>query len=247
MPEGGTLTVSVGVSEVGEEEGDRLQLRWPGRYAWVEVSDTGRGMTREEADRAFDPLYTTKEGGGGAGMGLSLVYRTARDHGGAVHLESEPGRGSRFRLYLPVVTEERGVAPSPPREAPRGEGTILVADDESEVRRMGVALLEALGYTALSASDGEEAVRVFRERSGEIDLVLLDLVMPKKGGRETLREIRAIDPDVPALLTSGYPGEMERGERAGEEVPFLRKPYGMAELASTLRYALSGRPRKGKG
>jgi signal transduction histidine kinase len=92
---------------VDGEEGERLQLRRAGRYAWVEVGDTGRGMTREEAERAFDPLYTTKEEGGGAGMGLALVYRTARDHGGSVQVESEPGGGSRFRIYLPALERRR--------------------------------------------------------------------------------------------------------------------------------------------
>lgn len=240
MPDGGTLTISVGSSEVGEEEGDRLQLRWPGRFGWVEVADTGRGMTREEAERVFDPLYTTKGSGGGSGMGLSIVYRTAHDHGGAVRVESEPGRGSRFRLYLPTVAERRPPAPAP-APVPRGTGAILVADDEAEMRRMAGALLASLGYTPLLASDGEEAVRIFREKGGEVRLVLLDLVMPRMDGREAMAEIRAIDPRVPVLLSSGYPGEEERGGAPAARPPFLKKPYGLAELARAVKDALEGK------
>ncbi len=177
-------------------------------------------------------------------MGLSLVYRIARDHGGTVRVESAPGRGSAFRIYLPALPEGGGAAASVPTAAPRGEGTVLVADDEEGMRRMAAALLSTLGYVPVTASDGEEAVRIFRERSREIDAVLLDLVMPRMDGREAMEEIRKTDRTVPVLLSSGYPGELERAGGKGKGFPFLKKPYGMAELGRALADALAGRPRR---
>jgi CheY-like chemotaxis protein len=220
-------------------------VREPKDYVFLEVKDTGEGMTGEVQKRIFEPFFTTWRDTGHAGMGLSSVYGIVKNHDGGIHVETSPGQGSRFRIYLPRAASESAAADPPPAaDYPKGTETILVVDDEPEIREMGNELLGALGYRTLSAGDGEAACRIFRERLREIDLVLLDIVMPRMGGQETFRELRKLSPGIPVLLSSGYSVEEVAREILREGANgFLQKPYGLSELAKKVRGILdAGRP-----
>jgi PAS domain S-box-containing protein len=210
-----------------------------GLYVYLEVTDTGSGMNAETQARIFDPFFSTKFTG--RGLGLPVVLGIARGHRGAIRIQSAPGKGSSFRVLLPasasaVAQSEVGMTEAQNRW--RGQGLVLLADDEPAVRAVGQAMLERLGFTVLSATDGREAVERFREHTEEIVCVLLDLVMPRLDGEAAFREIRAIRPDARVLLTSGY-SEQEISERFAEAgiAGFLEKPFRFAALAANLRGA----------
>ena len=183
MPEGGKLTLQIEESllEEGLEKG--------GHYEVLSVADTGLGMSEEVKGRIFEPFYTTKEEGKGTGLGLSLVYGVVKNHGGFIRVESEPGRGSTFRIYLP--SSDRGVEAEKEEEGEvlGGGERILVVDDEEAIREFTKAILEDYGYRVETAGDGEEGVRFYEEVEG-IDLVVLDMVMPKLGGRDVYERLR---------------------------------------------------------
>ena len=241
MPAGGVLSVSTGNAALDAEEAKRYYVGAPGKYAFVEVRDTGVGMTEEQQRLIFDPFYTTNRDKGRAGMGLPMAYGIVKNHSGGIHVESAPGKGSVFRVYLPAVPR---LAPSAQdAEAgpyPKGTGTVLLVDDEPALREMGESMLQALGYRTCTAEDGEAACRLFRERKDEIDLVLLDIIMPRMGGRETFRELRRMKPGIPVLLSSGYSVEGVVQELLAEGANgFLPKPYGLSQAARAIRKVLS--------
>lgn len=240
MPGGGTLTIETGVADLTAEEARRFHVKEPGKYAFLEVRDTGEGMTGEIQKRIFEPFFTTRREKGCAGMGLPMVYGVVKNHGGGIHVESAPGKGSLFRIHLPLAAREEGQPESPAAGTyPGGTETILIVDDEPEIRDMGTELLTALGYRTIAAEDGEVACRIFRERGKEIRLVLLDIIMPKMGGRETFRTLRKLAPGLPVLLSSGYSVEglaqkiLDEGANG-----FIQKPYGLPELARMIRSIL---------
>jgi PAS domain S-box-containing protein len=240
MPRGGTLTIRTGIGPLSGEEAARCRLKQADDYAFLEVRDTGTGMAEEVQHRIFEPFFTTKKGNGHSGMGLPSVYGIVKNHNGGIHVESVPGEGSIFRIYLPAAAlGEIEAAKFPGELLPRGMETILIVDDEPEIREVGCELLSALGYRPIAAEDGEDACRIFREKGGEIRLVLLDIVMPKMGGRETFRELRKMAPGLPVLLSSGYSVEGLAREILDEGANgFLQKPYGLPELARTIRRIL---------
>ena len=208
----------------------------------LEVSDTGVGMTPETQERIFEPFFTTKFTG--RGLGLSAVLGIVRGHKGALRVYSEPGKGTTFKIILPAgqaaipASDEAGNFRT---ESWRGEGTVLLVDDEDDIRALGAHVLSSLGFTALTAADGREAVSTYAEHRDEITLVVLDLTMPYMDGKETLRELRLVDPDVRVLMASGYT-EADISALFADKGPtgFLRKPYGLAELREKLRAALEG-------
>jgi PAS domain S-box-containing protein len=237
MPRGGTLTIRTGTLRIEAGETERYHVREPKDYAFLEVKDTGEGMAAEVQKHIFEPFFTTWRETGHAGLGLSSVYGIVKNHNGGIHVESSPGEGSLFRIYLPVAASREAPADPPPGEDyPKGTETILIVDDEPEIREMGSELLGALGYRTDAAGNGEEACRIFRERGREIDLVLLDIIMPKMGGKETFVELRKLSPGLPVLLASGYSMEGVAREilEAGAN-GFLQKPYGLSELAKKIR------------
>jgi CheY-like chemotaxis protein len=244
MPEGGELMVAVDAVVVGGDEGlESLGIR-PGEYVRLAVRDTGCGIAEEHLPRIFEPFFTTKERGKGTGMGLAMVYGIVHNHGGGVRVTSRVGSGTTMEAYLPRVPAP---AVSPGDETPtavadvvRGSGRILVVDDEELVRQATVAFLEDLGYQVATADDGESAVAHYARHGAEIDLVLLDLVMPRMGGRECFRALRAMDRDVRAVLCSGYGFNIAAQELLDEGVlEFLPKPYALGDLSEVVARVLA--------
>jgi CheY-like chemotaxis protein len=188
--------------------------------------------------RIFDPFFTTKDPGKGSGLGLSMVHGMASSTGGFVQVASEVGLGSTFSLHLPLKAppvEQRSLTRSCSLEA--GSGTVLVVDDEPMVLAFSKEGLKRLGYEVLTAADGQQACEVFQSRSGQIDIVLLDLVMPGITGLETCRRLREIKPGLKVILSSGYTSaEVVREARLAGAVGFIGKPYSLEELSGALRH-----------
>ncbi len=240
--EHGRITVRAGVVSADREYLESFVLgenAAEGDYGYLEVSDTGAGMSPSTLVSIFDPFYSSK--GAGRGLGLAGVLGIVRAHGGAVRVESELGEGSTFMALLPLSH-----APVPLRvqniPSPRSHasGTILVVDDERVIREVTQAMLVRAGFTVLTCSDGEEAVVLFQERDAEIDAVVLDLMMPGLSGDEVLRSLRAIRPDLPVVVSSGYTAHALDGlVDAVGEVAFLQKPYTVLELVGTVQKALA--------
>ncbi|GAB4405557.1 MAG: hypothetical protein OHK0032_00070 [Thermodesulfovibrionales bacterium] len=240
MPAGGLLHIETMNKEITEGE---LPYLWAksGRYAAVRVTDTGRGMDDEVKKHIFEPFFTTKEKGKGTGMGLAMVYGVVKNHDGFITVDSEPGRGSTFTIYLPATEREASKKGEVVKEPPHGSGTILIVDDEDDIRGLLRDTLNGLGYETIEASNGEEAVEIYRGQRERIDLIILDLVMPKMSGDEAFHRIKMIDPAVKVLVSSGYGmGEQMRkmiGD-AGIE-GFVQKPYDINEIAETVKNVLS--------
>jgi CheY-like chemotaxis protein len=243
MPQGGRLIISTEAAELkaGAEE-YRSYFR-PGRYVLLSVTDTGTGMDAATLEHVFEPFFTTKEAGKGTGLGLATVYGIVKQHSGMIEVDSELGRGARFRVYLP-----QGDGAAEPREkklplaVSGGKETILVAEDNDDLREAAREIIGALGYRVLLARDGDEAIRVFAENSAAVDLVLLDVIMPGSSGTAVLEAIRALKPAVRAIFTTGLASEVEASSlRQPRRVEVLQKPYSAELLGRTIRAALDAR------
>ncbi|MBK8185144.1 MAG: response regulator [Candidatus Competibacteraceae bacterium] len=240
----GAITISTGIMECSREylsEAFLDQSLTEGSYVWLEVSDTGCGMEADIQPRIFEPFFTTKFTG--RGLGLSAVLGIVRGHKGALKVYSEPGRGTTFKVLFPAVLEEktsvgRNYEVKPSRW--KGVGTILLVDDEESVRVMGIRMLERLGFSVITATDGSEALDIYRNRRDEIALVLLDLTMPDLDGEETFRELRQIDSRVCVVMSSGYTESEIAPRFAGKRLSgFLQKPYTLDALMQCVRGALN--------
>jgi PAS domain S-box-containing protein len=242
MPGGGVLRFRTGTAVRGGAPGAG-EHPGAGRYVTVTVSDAGPGMDEGTRERVFEPFFTTKEIGKGTGLGLSVAYGIVRQHGGFIEVESAPGRGTSFTVLLPVASgaAEADAAAAPdaagPETHPGGTETLLVAEDDATVRGLVREVLEQSGYRVLLARDGEEAWEIWRERRGEVRLLLLDLVMPRLDGRALLRRVREEAPEVPALFMSGYTATIA-SERAALGTELLLKPVPVAELLRKVREVL---------
>jgi PAS domain S-box-containing protein len=208
----------------------------PGRYATLEVIDTGAGMTAEVLARAFEPFFSTKFTG--RGLGLAAVMGILCNHGGGLSAHSEVGRGSSFKIYLPALQEARAPQAAPDLPSWRGAGKLLVADQDQEIRSTVRRMAERLGFTVVEARGGQEALEIFRLRHGDLALVLLDLTMPRMGAAEAFAEMRKIDRKVPVVLSQGYDMAEEPALPEGL-AGMIKKPYRMAEFQGLLQRTLA--------
>ncbi len=243
MPDGGTLSITTQRSAMDEEFIALHGFGTPGRYALIAVSDTGVGMDEETREKIFEPFFTTKELGKGTGLGLAIVYGIVKQHNGNIDVYSEPGRGTTFKIYLPLVDV---LIEKPPAEAealpPGGQETILLAEDDEHVRGLARTALEDFGYRIIEAANGQEAVDKYLERSSDIDLVILDVIMPKKSGKEVYDVIRSIKPSAAVLFTSGYAAEIIHQKGIFETgLQFISKPLNPSDLLRKIREILDGK------
>jgi two-component system cell cycle sensor histidine kinase/response regulator CckA len=211
----------------------------PGGYVLLTVTDTGTGMDKSTVERIFDPFFTTKELGRGTGLGLSSVYGIIKAHGGYIDVESKKGVGSTFSIYLPVSEKKYRKVVKTPEEITKGTETVLLADDEEDILEVGQSLLKAMGYLVLVARDGHEAIKVYKKNRDDIDIVLLDMVMPNMGGGKAYDRMKKINPDIRVLLSSGYSVDGEAGEILKRGCNgFIQKPFDIKKLSAKLREIL---------
>jgi CheY-like chemotaxis protein/two-component sensor histidine kinase len=244
MPNGGTLTIETDAVQLDEHYAAIEVDVKPGNYVMLAVSDTGTGMTPEVAGRAFEPFFTTKDTGKGSGLGLAMVYGFVKQSGGHVKIYSEPGMGTTVKLFLPQIVDAVE-APNEPVEEPAaqpvGRETILVVEDEEDVRELVCRLLGALGYRILQASEGNAALAIV-DSEPTIDLLFTDVVLPGgMNGPDIARAAQARRPGLKVLYTSGYTGNaIQQLEALASEVRLLSKPYAIEDLAQTVRGMLDG-------
>ena len=242
MPSGGILKIVTGNQTLSNNFDEKQGQGKKGDYVKITLSDTGIGMTQELCSQIFEPFFTTKEPGRGTGLGLSMVYGIIQNHGGYIELKSEPGQGTTFDLLLPAVVELMIEETSPlpaGRIIPKGSETILFVDDEEIIRQLGADILEDVGYKVLFASGGEEAIRIYQQKKKKIALVILDMVMPGLGGRETFLKLKEINSKIKVLLSSGYSTNEGVGEILKEGVGgFIQKPYRDEDLIRKVREVL---------
>jgi len=240
MPNGGKLTIQADIVELGSEFIRTHGYGEIGEYARISVFDTGMGMDKETQQRIFEPFFTTKEVGKGTGLGLSIVYGIIKQHGGYINVESEPGKGATFRIYLPLIksTVEEG-KPTPLPAYLNGTEMILLAEDEEDVRNLTKSLLEEADYKIIEAVDGYDTINKFMENKDTINFLLLDVIMPTKNGREAYEEIRKIRPDIKALFMSGYSeSSIHKITVLKEGFHFISKPFSQTALLKKVREIL---------
>jgi signal transduction histidine kinase len=239
MPGGGVLTLATADVEIGVGATNAHAAPAPGRYAQLTITDTGTGMDDATLARIFEPFFTTKEHGKGTGLGLSTAYGIVRQSGGALTVESKPGVGTTFRILFRATTEgPPSTAPPPSRAAvTRAQGTVLLVEDESAVRRVLVRTLRDRGFTVLEAEDGEVALAIAAAYEGEIDVTVTDVVMPRLGGRELASRLATLRPTTRLVFMSGYAGS-QPGESLPEGAIYLQKPFPPDTLLKKLRELL---------
>lgn len=241
MPDGGVLSFSTELRRL-DDEYCRQQPHEiePGTFIQISVEDTGVGMDAETCRRVFEPFFTTKPVGKGTGLGLASVYGSVKQHRGAIHLYSEVGKGSCFRIFLPMVPMEVEVVPRPVPLESEHTGRILLVDDEDLVARWGARVLSGMGYHVDVCHDGREAVEFYTQNHASIDLVVLDIIMPRMGGSDVFRALRAINPDVKVIVSSGFSLEGEAQKLLDEGAKgFLQKPFQASELGDLIRSVLT--------
>jgi two-component system cell cycle sensor histidine kinase/response regulator CckA len=246
MPDGGTLTISA--RNVPERETLKIAHRefTAGEYVLIEVSDTGEGMSAEVMDKIFEPFFTTKAIGKGTGLGLASVYGMVKQSGGYIYPESEPGKGTTFKIYLPrrhVDEKDETTQPKEKKKEVRaadltGKGRVLLVEDEEVVRNFAARALKRQGYRVLEAESGVDAIEVMEKNKGKIDLVVSDVVMPEMDGPTLLKELRKTNPDLKFIFVSGYPNDAFKESLGDEEFAFLPKPFSLPQLAAKVKEEL---------
>jgi two-component system, cell cycle sensor histidine kinase and response regulator CckA len=239
MPGGGSLTITTDVAAIDQTFKRIHGFGTVGSYVRISIADTGIGMDEKTIERIFDPFFTTKELGKGTGLGLASVYGIVKQHGGYITVRSELLQGTTFDIYLPVIDiliRESSVSPPKPQG---GSETILIIEDDKDVRKMIKSVLSSRGYATLEATGGNDAIAVFSQHRKDIGLLLIDVVMPGKNGREVLDDIARMDPRVKAIFMSGYTGDIiiDKGVQK-EDVEFLQKPLSVAKLLEKVREVL---------
>jgi len=260
MPDGGNLTFET-ENVILDEEYCKAHLgAKPGEYVLLSISDTGQGMDKETVNHIFEPFFTTKEVGRGTGLGLAMVYGIVKSHGAYIMCDSEPGMGTTFKIYFPVVLEE-SIMQRPERVKnpgiPGGRETILLVDDEEIILDIGMDMLERFGYRVITAENGERAIEIFSKahraggREGEekkkIDLVILDVGMQGMGGHKCLKKLLKIDPKIKIIIASGYPANGRvRDTLDSGAAGFIGKPYRLADMLRKVREVLDAGEREGE-
>ena len=238
MPGGGKLYLETEDVLLNDEQAVSYSVR-SGEYVKISVTDTGMGMDEKTRERIFEPFFTTKEMGRGTGLGLATVYGIIKGHKGTINVYSEPGHGTTFTIYLPVSDKEVARETMETETIARGMETILLVDDEKMVLEVNKELLESMGYLVYGVGSGQEAIAVYREKEKEIDLVILDMIMPGMSGGETFDRLREINPEIKVLLSSGYSitgkaqAIMDRGCNG-----FLQKPFQIEKFSRKVREML---------
>ncbi|MCL4457049.1 MAG: PAS domain S-box protein [Nitrospirae bacterium] len=249
MPDGGDLIIETGPVQIDEEYIKRHGYGDHGMYALLSVTDSGIGMDEKTRERIFEPFFTTKELGRGTGLGLSMVYGIVKQHDGFINVYSEPGNGMTFKIYLPLIESEarEAVSTAPAVYPERGTETVLVAEDDQAVRNLTRDVLERFGYKVIAAEDGEEAIEKFMDNKKDIQLLLLDVLMPKKNGKEVYEEIKKINPGIKTIFLSGYTANLIHKKGILEEgLDFILKPVSPKELLGKVREILDrGRNKEG--
>lgn len=244
MPEGGSLAIETRNVSFDDEYCSHHAFARTGRYAMIAVTDTGTGMDAATLDRIFEPFFTTKGQGKGTDLGLATVYGIVRQSGGFLNVYSEEGLGTTFRVYLPisVETEKTPDIAEDLRPVRGGKETILVAEDHEGLREIARETLATLGYKVLLVTDGEQALQELQTRGAQIDLALLDVVLPKVSGPEVYTRICAENHEIPVIFATGYSAEMSPlHEVQRQGLSILQKPYAPRDLARKVREALDQR------
>ena len=246
MPDGGTLTI--GARNVPERETQRLGYKEfvPGEYVLIEVGDTGQGMSKEVMEKVFEPFFTTKAVGKGTGLGLASVYGMVKQSGGYIYPDSEEGKGTTFRIYLPRHHAEKEDELPAGKEKKKetaaadltGTGRVLLVEDEEVVRNFAARALKRQGYKVLEASTGVEALEVMDKNKGKVDIVVSDVVMPEMDGPTLLKELRKKNPDLKIIFVSGYPNDAFKASLGEEDFAFLPKPFSLPQLAAKVKEEL---------
>jgi len=242
MPDGGKLAFEC-ENTILDEDYCKIHVDVsPGKFVRLRISDTGNGMDRQTLDHIFEPFFTTKAMSEGTGLGLAMVYGIVKNHGGHITCESEPGKGTTFSVYFPVIDEADSQQPEQHQamtQTPYGNETILLVDDEDFLRDLGKRMLTKFGYTVLTAPDGETAVQVYREQGAQISLVILDLIMPGIGGRNCLDQILKEDPSATVIIASGFSvdGSTQK-EIESKAKGFVSKPFELDQMINIVRKTL---------
>jgi two-component system, cell cycle sensor histidine kinase and response regulator CckA len=245
MPEGGKITLQVGAAALSSKNSAKLPDLVPGKYATLSVTDTGSGMTEQVKARIFDPFYSTKKDG--KGLGLAVVHGFVAQSGGTIVVETKPGAGTTFTIYLPRITqlETEAEAIHIGSSAPslRGSENLLLVEDHPQLRALFQEFLDSLGYQVLAAGSGTEAVGLVKKFPSEIQVVVTNVVMPGMNGWHLARELKQTSPDIKVIYTTGYQdlAMEDSGDPFPDEV-FLQKPLALGDLATTIRQMLDPPP-----
>ncbi len=244
MPEGGRLMFETSLVALDQAYiDDHLEMA-PGKYLLLMVTDTGQGMDKETQDKIFDPFFTTKEIGKGTGLGLSTVFGIVKEHGGHISCYSEPGLGTTFKTYLPVLPTSQDAITNqdtPLQTAPGGHETLLLVDDEEAIRELGAEILEDVGYRVIKAASGEEALEYYGRFREEVDLVILDLGMPGMGGHKCIKALLETNPALKVLIASGYSANGKVADTLKQGAAgYIAKPFRRSDLLHSVRNVLDG-------
>ncbi len=246
MPQGGTLAITTQNTEISEQFIQEQRFGSPGRYALISITDTGVGMDRAMQQHLFEPFFTTKEVGKGPGLGLAMVYGTIKQHGGFIGVSSDLGKGTCFKIYLPLnqpgAQLHKKIQSS---SIVRGTEMLLLIEDDESVRKVTKTMLEGLGYEVLEAVKGDQAIELFRENKEQVQLVISDMIMPGLTARDVHKELQSIRPDIKILFISGYTADvLERKGLEKEKTHFISKPLRPDALSKKIREVLEGRPQR---
>ena len=246
MPNGGAVTIRTANETVKTSTALGTAMMPPGDYVRIEVADTGTGMSKEIQSKIFDPFFTTKPVGQGTGLGLATVYGIVKQSGGFIDVDSELGKGTSFKVYLPRRKIEMSEAvpvesaPAPARDV-TGQDTILLVEDEEAVRSFAARALRMRGYNVLEAGGGEEALEIVKNDANKIDLIITDVVMPNMDGPTMVKHVKVLKPDLAVIFMSGYAEEaFRRSDQSSEDIHFLPKPFGLKQLAAKVKEVLAG-------